>query len=120
MSFGKGRAKPLTPRVVPAVVDGGEKRTSNRRVTQSPGLVFPGGMAASVPCTIVDQSMSGAKLVMQEGWGNPFFGTSGTGQQFRLVMRQDRLEADCEIMWIEGHEIGVRFVSVMRPTARKN
>ena len=120
MSFGKGRVRPLVPKVLPVDAASSEKRWSTRRATQSPGLVFPGGMAASIPCMIVDQSVTGARLRMQDGWVNPFNGVSSLGQSFKLVMRVDRVEADCEIVRIEENEIGVRFVSVMRPIARKN
>jgi hypothetical protein len=120
MSFGKGRVRPLVPKVMPVEANGGEKRWATRRAMQSPGLVFPGGMAASIPCMIVDQSVTGARLQMQDGWVNPFNGVSSLGQSFKLVMRVDRVEVDCEIVRIEENEIGVRFVSVMRPMARKN
>ena len=120
MSFGKGRVRPLVAKVVP--VDGavGEKRWSTRRSASSPGLVFPGGMSASIPCMIVDQSVTGARLQMQPGWVNPFNGVSSIGQAFKLVMRVDRVEVDCEIVRIGENEIGVRFLSVLRPLARKN
>lgn len=120
MSFGKGRVKPLAAKAPPIDGDAGEKRWSIRRAASSPGLVFPGGIAASIPCMIVDQSVTGARLQMQPGWVNPFNGVSSIGQSFKLVMRVDRVEVDCEIMRIEENEIGVRFLSVMRPLARKN
>ena len=120
MSFGKGRVRPLVAKAAPVDGDAGEKRWSTRRSTSSPGLVFPGGMSASIPCMIVDQSVTGARLQMQPGWVNPFNGVSSIGQAFKLVMRVDRVEVDCEIMRFEENEIGVRFLSVMRPLARKN
>ena len=120
MSFGKGRVKPLVPRAAPVSGDASEHRASTRRAMSSPGLIFPGGIAASIPCMIADQSVTGACLKMQSGWVNPFNGVSSLGQTFKLVMRVDRVEVDCEIMRIEENELGVRFLSVMRPVARKN
>jgi hypothetical protein len=120
MSFGKGRVRPLVAKAPPVDGDAGEKRWSTRRAASSPGLVFPGGIAASIPCMIADQSVTGARLVMQPGWVNPFNGVSSIGQAFKLVMRVDRVEVDCEIVRIEENEIGVRFLSVMRPMAKKN
>ena len=95
------------------------KRRSNRRSGRSPGLIYPGGMAATIPCLVVDQSINGARLKMQPGWVNPFHGRSSVGQHFTLVMRLDRVEVDCEIVRIEENEIGVRFLSILRQIARK-
>ena len=120
MSFGKGRVTPLAVKTQPPIGDGSEQWRATRKSVTAPGLVFPGGMAASIPCSVVDQSMTGACLKMQSGWVNPFRGQSSLGQTFRLVMRLDRLEADCEIVRIAQNEIGVRFLSVLRPMARKN
>lgn len=120
MSFGKGRVKPLVVKMPPPDATDAEMRRSTRRTTKTPGLIFPGGMAASIPCTIVDHSMTGACLEMQAGWVNPFRGMSSLGQAFRLVMRLNRMEVDCEIVRIAENELGVRFTSVTRPVARKN
>jgi hypothetical protein len=120
MSFGKGRVKPLVARELSPIVEGSEKRSSSRRDAKMPGLIFPGGVAASIPCVVLDHSMTGARLQMQAGWVNPFRGQSSLGQTFTLVMRIDRMEVDCEIVRIEENELGVRYVSVLRPIARKN
>jgi hypothetical protein len=121
MSFGKRSLdKPLPRRA--AVVDGeaGEKRWSRRRGSTLPGLIYPGGVAASIPCTIADQSITGARLLMSPGWVNPFRGESSVGQLFTLVMRADRMRVDCEIVRLEGNQMGVRFVSVPKPMTGKN
>jgi PilZ domain len=103
----------------PAAVRADEKRRSTRRGGRSPGLIYPGGMAASIPCTIADQSVTGARLVMQDGWVNPFLGSSSLGQSFTLVMRLDKMEVGCEIVRLDQTELGVRFTSVPRPVQRK-
>ena len=117
MAFGKGRAVPLKPQG--PKTEGDDQRWSVRRPTQAPGLVFPGGIAASIPCIVADQSASGAALRVQSGWINPFRGQSSLGQTFKLVLRLDRVEVECEIVRIEGEQIGVRFTSVMKPIMRK-
>ncbi|NJM55614.1 MAG: PilZ domain-containing protein [Verrucomicrobiae bacterium] len=81
----------------------------------SPGLVWPGGAAPTIPCTIADMSGTGARLLMQRGWVNPFRGTSSVAQQFALLMRFDRMQVQCEIVRVDDTEIGVRFISP--PTA---
>ena len=126
MSFGK-RSVPATPKaflVKSAALSGqtgaSEKRWSTRRAAKTPGLIFPGGIAASIPCSIADQSVTGACLVMQDGWVNPFLGASSIGQTFTLVMRMDKMEVGCEIVRLEETEIGVRFISTPRPVAQKS
>jgi len=98
---------------------GPDTRRSIRKKTRTPGLIFPGGHLASIPCTIADQSGTGACLLMQPGWVNPFRGESSLRERFTLVMRLDRVEIDCEIVRIEDNEMGVKFLSMMRPLARK-
>lgn len=95
------------------------KRRSNRKSGKTPGLIYPGGVAASIPCTIADQSGLGARLLMQPGWVNPFRGLSSLGEKFTLVMRLDRMEVDCEIVRIAENEMGVKYTSLLRPVARK-
>ena len=93
------------------------QRKSLRKPSRVPGLIYPGGTMASIPCTISDQSASGARLTMQSGWVNPFRGESSLKERFTLVMRLDRVEVDCEIIRIEENEMGVKFLSMMRPLA---
>ncbi len=116
MSFGKGRSRPITAaKIPPPDVADGNRRWSMRRTMSAPGLVWPGGSAPTIPCTIIDMSGTGARLLMQRGWVNPFRGASSVAQQFTLLMRFDRMQVECEIIRIEEQEIGVRFVSP--PTA---
>ena len=119
MSFGKGRLKPLVTRSSDPLNASGENRRSTRRQSMTPGLIYPGGTAASIPCVVIDQSATGARLKMQTGWVNPFRGMSSLGQTFNLVMRLDRCEVNCEIIRIEENELGVRYTSVLQPLARK-
>jgi hypothetical protein len=119
MSFGKGRIKPLVLKAVDSLQANGENRRSTRRQSMTPGLIYPGGTAASIPCVVIDQSATGARLKLQSGWVNPFRGMSSLGQTFNLVMRLDRMEVICEIIRIEENELGVRFTSVMQPMTRK-
>ncbi len=95
------------------------QRKSVRKPSRTPGLIFPGGAMASIPCTISDQSVNGARLTMQPGWVNPFRGESSLKERFTLVMRLDRVEVECEIVRIEENEMGVKFLSMMRPLSRR-
>lgn len=95
------------------------QRNAVRKPSRMPGLIFPGGTMASIPCTIADQSIGGARLIMQPGWVNPFRGESSLKERLTLVMRLDRVEVECEIVRIEDNEMGVKFLSMMRPLSRK-
>jgi hypothetical protein len=98
-----------------------EKRVARRKPYRTPGLIYPGGVAASIPCMIMDQSVTGARLEMQPGWVNPFRGESSLSQRFTLVLRVDKMQVDCEIVRLEENTMGVRFVSVAKPLlTRKN
>ena len=104
---------------VEATPPAANKRRSHRKSGRMPGLIYPGGMAASIPCVIVDQSGLGARLLMQQGWVNPFRGMSSLGEKFTLVMRLDRMEVDCEIVRLAENEMGVKYTSILRPVVRK-
>ena len=122
MSIGRVRVIQTGARTLQKVEPtGAEKRLSRRKAYRTPGLVYPGGVAASIPCMIIDQSVTGAQLQMQPGWVNPFRGESSLSQRFTLVMRMDRMQIECEIVRIENNVMGVRFVSVAKPLlTRKN
>jgi hypothetical protein len=121
MSFGKrSQLKPVLRPITSIDADGAEKRRSTRRATVLPGLIYPGGAAPTIPCTISNQSITGVQLTMQPGWLNPFQASSCVGQTFTLLMRADRMAVDCEIMRLENNVMGVRFISVPMPIARKN
>ena len=107
------RSQPLAASVA------ADKRSSRRKPGRTPGLIHPGGMAASIPCMITDQSVTGAQLEMQPGWVNPFCGISSLNERFTLVMRVDRMQVECAIVRLDDNIMGVRFISVARPLARK-
>lgn len=119
MSFGKGRVRPLSPKSAPAHGDSSNRRWSERRSIRVPAVIMPGGSSTSIACTIADMSTTGAKLVMSPGWINPFGRHSGAGQQFTLFMRMDRMQVSCEIIRLEGDEMGVRFVGPPQPMTRR-
>ncbi|MDZ4842370.1 MAG: PilZ domain-containing protein [Hyphomicrobium aestuarii] len=115
MSFGKGRIRPIAALKLPPDIADGNRRWSMRRAMTSPGLIWPGGSAPTIACTITDMSGTGARLLMQRGWVNPFRGVSSIALQFTLLMRFDRMQVQCEIVRADETEIGVRFISP--PTA---
>jgi len=87
-----------------------ERRGAPRFHTRTAGIIFPANAFASLPCIITDISASGARLEILDGWFNPYKDPQGIGQEFRLVMRIDRLEVPCAIVRIADNVMGVRFV----------
>ena len=92
-----------------------ERRGAPRFQTRTAGIIYPGNAYASLPCVITDISATGARLAILDGWFNPYKEPHGVGQEFRLVMRIDRLEVPCAIVRIEGNVMGVRFVKAAQP-----
>lgn len=92
-----------------------ERRGAPRFQTRTAGIIYPSNAFASLPCVITDISATGARLEILSGWSNPYCEPQGIGQEFRLVMRVDRLEVPCAIVRIEDNVMGVRFVRAAQP-----
>lgn len=105
---------------LPPLADGVERRTSLRRTVKIPGLIATAGAASHVACTVVDQSFGGARILIQAVSGNPFGASSSIGKRFTLAMRLDRMELDCEIVWVDADQVGVKFISLARPIKRRH
>lgn len=70
-------------------------------------------LSTPLACTVRDTSSTGARLeiVTQRG-GN--ISRDGLPDQFTLFMPLDRLEVDCQVMWRQGPQAGVRYTSPAR------
>jgi hypothetical protein len=79
------------------------KTRSARKSVQQPGwLIFEGSFAAR-PCTVVDLSDSGAKILASEA--------SPVRTKLRLAFSRDvRMGRPCEVVWQRGKTFGVKFV----------
>ena len=58
---------------------------------------------SAVPCTVRDESETGAKLQFDEAWWVP--------DQFTLLVEIDGYKVECEKVWHKGNLYGVRFTS---------
>ncbi len=67
---------------------------------------------SAVPCTMRDESATGAKLQFDEGWWVP--------DQFTLFVDIDGYKVDCEKIWHKGKLYGVRFVGGKVETGTAN
>jgi len=79
--------------------------------------VIKGGMIAynlrriTVPCVVRDLSVAGARLQVESPENVP--------NTFDLLIELDGFEVECETMWREGKQIGVRFLAEPTVTAPK-
>jgi hypothetical protein len=105
---------------LPPLPEGADRRTSLRRTVKIPGLIATAGTASHVACTVVDQSFGGARILIQAKSGNPFTSSSSIGKRFTLAMRLDRVELDCEIVWVDIDQLGVKFISLARTIKRRH
>jgi PilZ domain len=122
MQGGYGRRKEAIlarSRVVPAepakASGAPNRRFAPRRKSQTPGFIFAEGSTSSIPCQIADMSTTGARLLLQEGWSNPFL--ANEADTLTLVVRLDKVMYDCKIARREERELGIAFLTAPRPYA---
>jgi hypothetical protein len=100
---------------VPHVI---ERRWAARKQVATGGTIFSPELSLPVTCMIRDISTTGARLVLHVTQDNLLGPRLKLPAYFTLVMRVDRLEVDCAIVWRKSGEVGVRFVATPRPYIR--
>jgi hypothetical protein len=108
-------AAPSAPAPAPAAKAAAEGRKSTRKSTRLAGLVVFNRGRESLVCSIRDLSATGARIKLQTADNKAFSKPIEMPDAFTLVMRVDRLEVDCEVIWRKGGEAGLRFLSAVRP-----
>lgn len=79
-----------------------KKRELRRSVRQSAWITLDGGFAAR-PCTVLDLSTTGAKLMVDD--------PQAVLSTMRLAFSRDaRTGRVCDVVWRRGKTLGVRFV----------
>ena len=80
-----------------------KKRDVRRSVQQAGWITLEGGFAAR-PCVVLDLSVSGAKIVLEDP-------ASVTTSRIRLAFARDaRTGRPAEVVWRRGKTLGIRFV----------
>lgn len=95
------------------------KRRTKRKKTALPGLITFKTMRIQVPCTISDMSGTGARLDFPETIRQSFGELEHLPGKCTLVMRADRLQVECEIVWRRDGGAGVRFLGPPVPVIRR-
>jgi hypothetical protein len=93
----------------PADPKSDNNRSAPRRRVLKSGLVAFNQRHATLSCAVRDLSDTGALLRLSE--------VAHVPQRFELIIDLDGLEADCEVMWRRGRDIGVRFSAPPRKAA---
>jgi hypothetical protein len=88
------------------VKEAGESRMSPRRRVLKAGIAASNDRRLTVGCTVRDLSATGARLRVE--------GSLTVPDTFELIIELDGLEANCQVVWRSGSEVGVRFLHAPR------
>ncbi|MBS0243272.1 MAG: PilZ domain-containing protein [Proteobacteria bacterium] len=94
------------------------KRNSARKKTTLPGVLLFRGMRMQMPCTIADLSGTGARVSFPRTVAAQYGELEHLPDDLILVIRADRVEVDCKVMWRRQGSMGLRFLSPPRQQAR--
>ena len=81
---------------------GDERGVVRRRVLKAAIIAF-NGRHSTLPCFVRDLSDAGARIRID--------GSINAPDTFELLIELDGLEAECEVAWRQGDEIGIRFTT---------
>jgi hypothetical protein len=81
-----------------------ENRKSERRFMRRDAQVIFGAHEQPIRCVIQDLSDGGARLCL-----NAIF--SDVPRTFTLVLFKDGIQRNCELVWMDGRVLGVKFIS---------
>ncbi|MEM9359499.1 MAG: PilZ domain-containing protein [Pseudomonadota bacterium] len=90
-----------------------ERRRSSRRECNLPAIIFIPGTSMAIPCTMVNESSSGACLRLSAARARQNGGQSYVPREFWVWMSVDRCRVKCEPVWEKDDKIGVRFLSII-------
>lgn len=93
-----------------------ESRRHRRKETRCLAYIVAPGSRKELECVVLDMSSSGARLQLAGVASKPFAAPVVFPQNFKLIIRNDRIEVDCVSCWSKGATCGVTFASPFRPT----
>ena len=88
-----------------------DARMSPRRRVLKAGIAASNDRHLTVACTVRDISATGVRLRVD--------GSLAIPDTFELIIAVDGLEADCEVVWRRGNELGARFLGAPRSVGAK-
>jgi hypothetical protein len=90
---------------------GTEARMAPRRRMLKSGKIAYSDRHVTIECMVRDMSATGARLKVD--------GSVSAPDTFELLIPLDGLEANCEVVWRAGIELGIRFLAAPRMVAAK-
>ena len=96
-----------------------ESRRAPRNQQSLPAYITGPGMGNIIPARVIDMSATGAKVELTPMGRSTGIPLGDLPDRFALVLRQDRMEVDCEIVWRDEWLLGVRFLGFPRPMQDK-
>ncbi len=96
-----------------------ERRWAQRRTGIMPGFILTDRLQAAVLCIVRDMSATGALVELIIDRYSIISTAEALPNTFRLVLRTDDAEVDCQVAWREERRIGVRFVGGLRHLPKK-
>ncbi len=109
----RARAKPAAKKT-----GADERRFAQRKGGLINALISVHPLKPATICIVNDMSSTGARLDLDQSWGDAFTGDE-VPDAFVLIFKRDRMEVECQVMWDKSRSLGVRFCSAMRPSTRK-
>ena len=89
----------------------GEARVSPRRRVLKAAVAASNDRYITVACAVRDISATGVRLRVE--------GSLTIPDTFELIVEVDGLEANCQVVWRKGNEVGARFLGAPRMVAAK-
>ena len=113
-STGTGAGLPITSRTLKMAMpgrapvmpsndeEGTERRRDARRRTVRAVITRFDGPGSPIDCILLDISLGGARLHVHH--------TSEMPNQFQLHIEADAFTRQCEVVWRQANELGVKFI----------
>lgn len=93
-----------------------EARRAPRKSQSLPAFITSPEMANGVPARVVDMSATGARIELTPIGRAKGVPMTHLPERLLLVLRHDRMEVDCVVVWREEWQVGLRFLGFPRPS----
>ena len=87
------------------------RRLARHRILKG-GLIAVAGHHTAIPCSVRDLTETGARLRLQDC-------AALVPDRFELIIEIDGLEAQCQVAWRKGAELGASFLKTRRGAPRR-
>ena len=91
-----------------------DRRFSGRRSSEARAFIFATTLSEPYPCTIRDQSATGARVTIALDRTDMVAGVDDLPDKFTIVIQRDRVSLDCTVAWRHAQSMGLRFTSPAR------